>query len=212
LEEVVILGTGSHAKVVVDIIEAMGRYEIVGLLWHDTDPSRLVRGYPIIGNETDWPRLLEQGIRHAAIGLGGWTDNRDRRELYTRALKAGFEIVTAQHPSAVVSQSASIGRGSTLCAGSVVNTEVAIGVNSILAIGAMVEHEAHIGDHVLLSNGVNVGGRAAVQDGALIATGATIVGGVTIGAGALVAAGAVVVSDVEPGARVFGAPARPRIT
>jgi UDP-perosamine 4-acetyltransferase len=206
---VVVLGSGGHAAVVIEILEAMGGYEIAGLLWEDDRPDRAVLGHPVIGDEGSWPEIAGRGIRHAAIGIGGWDDNAQRRALFERALSAGFEPVTAIHPAASISSSATVGAGSTVCAGVVVGTGASIGDDVILAVGATVEHAARIGDHALVSNGAHVGAGAVVGDEALVAIGAVVAGRTTVGERSVVAAGAVVVDDVAPETRVRGVPARP---
>ena len=37
------------------------------------------------------PAFLDQGIRHVAMGIGGWTANEDRRLAYLEACSLGFE-------------------------------------------------------------------------------------------------------------------------
>jgi len=205
---VVVLGSGGHAAVVIEILEAMGGYEIAGLLWDDDRPGHMVLGHRVIGGEADWTHALERGVAHAAVGLGGWTDNAARRDLFLRARAAGFQVVTPIHPDASVSPSAAVGPGSTVCAGVVVNTGAVIGDDVILAAGATVEHDARVGDHTLISNGAHIGAAATIGSGAVIAIGAVVAGRVTVGADALVSAGAVVVDDVAPGVTVRGVPAR----
>lgn len=206
---IVVLGSGGHAAVVVEAIEAIGGYEISGLVWPDDRPGREIAGYRVIGDEGSWPDLIGAGIRHAAIGIGGWDGNAERRRLFARATAAGFEIVTIVHPAASISPSASVAAGSTICSGVILNTRVSVGRNVVIAVGATVEHDASIGDHALVSNGAHIGARAVVGEEALVAIGAVVAGRVTIGAGAVVAAGAVAVDDVPAGVQVRGVPARP---
>ena len=73
-----IIGSGGHAKVVIDIVDAIGGYEIVGIVSDDDSPSRLVAGHRILSDFSGLPAFLDEGIRHVAIGIGGWTDNEKR--------------------------------------------------------------------------------------------------------------------------------------
>ena len=207
---IVVLGAGGHAKVVIEILEAVGGWKIEGLISDKADPTRTVAGYHIIGGDADWARIIDSGITHAAMGLGGWTDNQARWDLFERAAAAGFQLVSAVHPSAIVSPSVRIGEGSMVSPGAILHAEVEIGRNTIILPGSTIDHETVIGDHVLVATGVTVGAQVEIGNGAFLAISSAVTSRTRIGAGALVAAGAVVIADVEAATTVFGIPAKPR--
>lgn len=209
VKRVVGLGAGGHAKVVIDTLRLLGCYELVGLLdsnrgLHDTN----VLGVPVLGDDNLLPRLWEQGVRHAFIGLGGSGDTEPRRRVYCVARKCGMTIVKAIHPSAVVAPSAKIGHGPTILANAVVNADACLGDNVTVNTGAIVEHECIIGDHVHIATGARLGGGVYVGSGSHIGLGASVRQDIRIGENAIVGAGAVVVKDVPDGVVVVGVPAR----
>jgi sugar O-acyltransferase (sialic acid O-acetyltransferase NeuD family) len=209
MRSIVILGSGGHAKVVIDILRAMGGFHVLGCIADDSDPDRLVSGVPIIGRAECVESLAGEG-HCAAIGVGGWADNKDRIEVFERAVASGVEIVTAIHPQAHVSPSAVIGRGSVIFPGATIGTEAVVGQNVIIATNSSVDHESQIEDHVLISAGVSIGAHVTLEWAALVAIGATVASGVTVGCESLVAAGAIVIHDVPEGASVRGVPAPPK--
>jgi sugar O-acyltransferase (sialic acid O-acetyltransferase NeuD family) len=206
---VVIIGSGGHAKVVIDILEAMGGYRIVGLASDDSDPARVVAGQRIISDLAALETLTDRA-KHFAMGIGGWTDNNDRRRAFEMAVGIGLEPVTVVHPTAHISPYAHIGAGCAVLPHVVVNTEARLGIDTIVATSSAVGHESTVGDHALISVGVTVGGHVTIGDGAVLGMGCTVISRVRVGANALVAAGAVVTDDVPDGAKVYGVPARPR--
>lgn len=203
------LGAGGHSKVVMEIIRLMGGYEIAGLL----DPKqelwgKVLLGVRILGDDDLLPRLYNDGLRHAFIGLGTVGHTRARRRLYEKARAHGFEIVQAIHPKAVVSQYMEIGQGATIMAGAIVNAGARLGENVIVNSGAIVEHDCVIGDHVHIATGARLASTVYVGEGAHIGLGASIRQCIHIGRNAIVGAGAVVVDDVPDNVVVVGVPAQ----
>ena len=206
---VVILGSGEHAVVVIDVLQAMGVFDVIGCIADDSDPDRLVLTVPIIGRADRLKTLAQEGIS-AAIGLGGWVDNETRAALYHQAVAAGVDIVTAIHPEAHVAPHCSIGRGSVICARAHIGVATTVGENTIVHCMALVGHQCRIGNHALISGGAAIGAAVTIEDEATVAIGATVASRVTIGRRGLVCAGSAADRDVAPGTRVRGVPARPR--
>lgn len=206
---VVGLGAGGHAKVVIEILRAVGGYELIGLL----DPrqelwgSNLL-GVPVLGDDALLSDQYDTGMRHAFIGLGSGQDTRPRQRLYEHAVAAGFTVVTAVHPGASVSSSVVAGRGLTVMAGAVINADCRLGDNVVVNSGAVVEHDCVLGAHVHVASGARLAGGVDLGAGAHVGLGASVNQRIRIGAGAVVGSGAVVVRDVDPGVVVVGVPAR----
>jgi len=209
MAEVIGLGAGGHAKVMIEALRLCGDHLIVGLLdpkqdlWHTN-----VLDVPVLGDDSLIPELLEKGLQLAFIGLGGTGDNGPRRKLHEHALLQGIRVVQAIHPHAEISPSAQLGDGLTVMAGAVINAEARLGVNVIVNTGAIVEHDCVLGDHVHVATGARLASTVRVGPGAHIGAGATVRQGTTIGEGAIVGAGAAVVKNVEPWTVVVGVPAR----
>ena len=105
--KVVGLGAGGHAKVLIEILRAMGGFELIGLL--DINPDlkdSQVFGVLVLGNDNLLPELRTQGVEHAFIGIGSIGDHQPRADLYKAATDSGFQMVQVIHPSAVISPSA----------------------------------------------------------------------------------------------------------
>src|SRR5690348_8352201 len=199
------IGAGGHARVVLEALRARSDVEVVGLL--DTDPrvhGLKVLDVEVLGGDEMLPRLRENGVRHAFIGLGGIRDNEPRRRAYELARREGFELLNVIHPSAVVSPSAILGDGVAVFATAVVGTGAKIGSNVIVNSGAIVEHDCVVGDHAHIASGAVLAGGVVVGPGAHVGAGASVRQGVHIGAGAIVALGAAVVADVDEGTTVAG--------
>jgi UDP-perosamine 4-acetyltransferase len=207
--KVIGLGAGGHAKVLIEILLAMGTVEIAGLL--DIDP-RLWKskqlGIPVLGSDELLPRLFENGIRQVFIGVGSTGESNLRRNLFAKAQHLGFVVIPCIHPSTVVSPSAVIGVGPNIMAGAVINASARIGANVIINTGAIVEHDCLVEDHSHIAPGACLGSAVTVGEGAHIGIGASVRQCIRIGRNSVVGAGAVVVSDVPDDTIVVGVPAR----
>lgn len=207
--DVIGLGAGGHAKVVIEVIRLNGVYSVIGLLDPDAAKSGTeVDGVKILGADSLLPELFERGVKHAFIGVGTVGFSTRRRELFRKATELGFEIVTAIHPAAVVSKYASVGDGATIMAGAIVNPGSRLGNNVIINTGAVVEHDCEVGDDSHIATRACLAGGVKVKSGAHIGAGAIVRQDIEIGANAVIAAGAVVVKDVPDNVIVMGVPAK----
>lgn len=205
---IVIIGAGGHASVISDIIKKQGRYCIIGYTVPGEQPSAASWGYKYLGNDTVLPELLQDGIKLAALGVGGTGNNRPRSKLYEQIRALGFSFPVLSHPAAIVSGNVFLGDGTVIAPGAVVNPGVETGVNVIINSGSMIEHVTSIGDHVHVSPGAIICGGVRIGRLAHVGAGAVVIQGVSIGEGAVVGAGAVVLHDVESWTVVAGNPAR----
>ncbi|OFX85984.1 MAG: hypothetical protein A2W99_16755 [Bacteroidetes bacterium GWF2_33_16] len=206
-EKVIIVGDGGHAKIVIDILEQYGNIEIVGITTKQPEKKEFF-GYPIIGTDEILAFYFNKGIRNVAIGIGGFTNNNLRKEIFIKIKKLGFNVISAIHPNATIASTAKLGEGVTIFGGVVINPDVVIGNNCIIATCSSIDHETIIEDHSLISAGVTVGANTIIKKGTLCALGSKIISGVTIGENSLIAAGAVVVNNIEKNTRVYGIPAK----
>ena len=203
----VVFGAGRHAKVVLDVLERMGRYAVVGLLDNSVELYGTVRwGQKVLGGRDQFGTLLAKGVNRLIVALG---DNRERQSVFDEAVKAGFELVSAVHPSVQFGRGVIIGPGSLLVAGTVVNVDAQIGANVIINTGATVDHDCGIGAHVHISPGVHLAGNVTIGDLTHIGIGAVVLPSLKVGRGSVVGAGAVVLENVPDGVIVAGNPARP---
>lgn len=206
-QKIVVFGAGRHAKVVLDVLEQAGRYTVTGLLDHSRELFGTLRwGRKVLGGSDRFDMLQAKGVTGLIVALG---DNRERQSVYDNAVKAGFELVSAIHPSAQLGGGVVIGPGTLVVAGAVINVDAEIGANVIVNTGATVDHDCRIGAHAHISPGAHLAGNVTVWELAHIGIGAVVLPNLTLGRACVVGAGAVVRKSVPAGAVVVGNPARP---
>lgn len=202
--QVVVLGAGGHAKVVIETLEEEGRYRIAGCTCPGGVGPALL-GYPILGGDDVLARLREEGIEYAIAAIG---DNAIRRRVSLWVRELGFRLASAVSSRAAVSRHASVGEGTLVVRGAIVNAGATVGDGVIINTGATVDHDCVVGSYAHVAPGVHLAGHVCVGEGALVGVGACVLPGVRIGAWARVGAGAAVIADVPEGATVAGVPAR----
>jgi acetyltransferase EpsM len=159
----VIYGAGGYCKVVIDIIHALGaevrcvfddfpeksNYKLMGVPVRKYDPNC----YPDL---------------QIVIAIG----NNEVRKSLAHNLKHNF--ATLIHPKAVVSSSASIGKGSVIMANAIIQAEAKLGEHVIINAGVCVDHEAmldnftHIGALVYIGGAAQIGENCNIRPGALV--------------------------------------------
>lgn len=206
-EKLIVFGAGGHAKVVIDIIEQQGRYDIAGLL--DDDPRHAHKrffGYPVLGTRADLPALLSAQLRHAIVTIG---DNASRAAVAAHLAAQGWRFASAIHPRAYIGRGVEIGLGCVVMAGCVVNADASLGAHVIVNTGATVDHDCRIADAVHIAPGCHLCGGVSIGSGSLLGAGASVTPGVNIGRNAIIGAGSTVIRNVADETRVSGSPARP---
>jgi len=208
LDEIILLGGGGHAKVLIDLINVSGQFEISGILDTQLEVGTKVSNIPVIGDDDLLPGLYNKGIKNVCIAVGSVKDTTSRRMLFDKVKHIGFLVPCLLHPQAIiVSRNIHFSEGVQIMAGVNVQTGSLFKENTIINTGAIIEHDCSIGSHVHICSGVVISGGCTVGDGTFIGAGATVMQGINIGKCVTVAAGAVVVKDVPDRSMVKGVPA-----
>jgi sugar O-acyltransferase (sialic acid O-acetyltransferase NeuD family) len=198
-KNLVIIGAGGHAQVVIDAVQEQGIYNIVGLVDQSEKQLGNLMGYEIKRE------LSEFETCNFFVAIG---DNRIRMRLFEDALAQGWTPATIIHPSASVSKYATIAAGTIICAGGIMGVHATVGSNSIINTSATVDHECRVGSHAHLAVGAHMTGNSRVEDGTFVGAGAVLIPGVAVGAWSTVGAGAVVLGNIKSGVTAVGLPAR----
>lgn len=201
----VIIGSGGHGKVVLDILQLDQNIEVAGFI--DDDLSRHgknINGIQVIGGFSAIQNIFDK-IDHGIVGIG---DNLVRAVVFKKMLDFGLNAVAAIHPGAIIARTAKIGNGTVIAANAVINPDAVIEENCIINTGAIIEHDNLIAEHVHVSPGANIAGNVSIGKYSHIGIGASVVNGIVIGQNATIGAGAIVIKDVPDNAVVAGVPAK----
>jgi len=200
--DLLLLGAGGHAKVVVEAIQE--KYHDCQIILVDQDSTKegsKLLGSILIGSLHNWTVLPD--LYHVAIG-----DNQERSRLSAIAQDEDKIPFTLIHPEAYVSPSARIGSASFVAAKAIISAEAEIGEGCIINHGAIVDHDCKIGSYTHIAPNATLGGSVEVGSRCLLGSGASILPGVKIGCDVVIGAGAVINCDIPDNQKVIGVPGR----
>lgn len=149
-KKLLILGAGGHGKVVKEVAEALG-YDNIAFLDDNSVGA--------IGRIVESKNYIDE-YKDAFVGIG---NNKFRGELIARLEQEGFNIPILIHPTAYISKTAVIEKGTVIEPKAIVNANSKIGKGCIISVGAIVDHD------VVLENCVHVNAGAICKAGSFVA-------------------------------------------
>lgn len=202
-EKVIIVGSAGHAKVIIDIINSAGKYQVVG--YTSPEQRRPILGVPFMGQDSRLPVLYDSGISKIFLALG---DNKKRLTLAKTVKAIGFELINVISPSAYISPSVKLGSGIAVMPGAVINPDSVIGDLTIINTGATVDHDCLIKPACHIAPGCNLAGNVKLGEGVFLGIGCKVIPKIQIGSWTVVGAGAVVIRDLPANCLAVGVPAK----
>jgi len=208
MDNVIIIGSSGHAKVIIDIVERQRRYTIVGLLDRYRKVGEQTLGYQVLGKEEDLLHLTKvYSIVGAIVAIG---DNFIRSKVADRVREMcpHLPFVSATHPKASIAKDVSVGEGTVIMAGVSVNPCCSIGRLCILNTNSSLDHDSIMEDFSSLAPRATTGGNCRIGCYSAVSIGAVLIHGVHIGEHTVVGAGSTVLKSLEPFKVAYGTPAK----
>lgn len=189
-----LFGASGHAKVVMDIIRDQG--DTTGCLYDDNPHYDEIHGHPVYKADNmsvEGPLIISIGSCHI-------------RKIISERYPLQYAV--AIHPSATISDSAKIGKGSVIMPGAIINSDTSVGKHCIINTKASIDHECNIGDFVHIAPGCTISGNVCIGEESWIGVGTCIRQGIKIGRNCMIGAGSVVVKDIPDNVVAYGNPCK----
>jgi len=206
-EPIAVYGAGGHGREIAALIHALNAggagWDLLGYL--SDDPGTWGNdsgGLPILGG-AEW--LEAHPLTAIAMGIGA---PAPRKRVIGRIERLGVAFPTLVHPTAIVQERATLGRGVVIGPGAVITVDIEVGEFAVVNVLASISHDSRLGAYSTLAPRVTLAGNTILGDGCDVGVGVAFVPGVRIGEWSVIGAGAVVTGDLPANCTAVGVPAR----
>jgi sugar O-acyltransferase (sialic acid O-acetyltransferase NeuD family) len=207
VKKIIILGTAGNS---IDILETINelhpKYKCIGFL--DDDETKLgkrVCGVEVLGKLSAAKKFDEA---YFVNGIGNPNNFWKKEQIIAKTHLTNERFETIIHPSATVSKTAKIGKGTVIFQNVTVASRARIGNHVIILANSVLNHDTVVGDYTSIASGVCVSGSVEIRKSCYLGTNSSIIGEARIGEYSLIGMGAVVIADVNPNSVVVGNPAK----
>jgi sugar O-acyltransferase (sialic acid O-acetyltransferase NeuD family) len=211
---VVIIGTGGHARVVIDLLHKLGRTVQAAVEVSPPTWDRHALEVPVKGDDA---AVLAYDPNTVELALGIGMPSAEpvaglglRLAIAAHYAERGYRFPPLVHPSAIIGSECSIGDGAQIMAGAILQAGCSVGHFAIVNTGACVDHDCVLGVGCHIAPRATLGGSVKVGTETLVGIGATVRQGIVIGDRSLIGGGAMVVVNIDSGEQRAGVPARLR--
>jgi len=207
MKKILVIGDSSFTKVIINLIEDEGEFEIFGVI-DCLNVGNKFSNYDIVGTKEDIPRLLDENDIYG--GVLAIDNNWMCKVVYDKILLiySKFNFITVIHPTAIIGKNVIIGRGTLVMAGVVVNSDSVIGEFCLLKMQSSLGHEGIMEDFSSLSFGVITGGNLKLGTFSNISFSTSVIENIKIGAHSFIGAGSLVLNNIPSFTVAFGIPAK----
>ena len=197
--KVIIIGAGSTAMIVADIISESHNFSLAGFVGTPEEAdklrrSRVYNNVQLLGDHSILPKLKVDGINGFIAAIG---DNQIREEVFYEALNAGLHPINAISTKAIIDSSVSIGRGIVISPGVVLSHGVILEDNIIMDPSVILDVDTYVASNCYFYLGCIVCGGSRIEKNVTFGAGSIVEPGIEIGKNNNIVAGTVVRENME---------------
>lgn len=163
--KIVILGIGSAALSITNIISSEYNYEVVGYIGTEEEEKKfsgknIYRNIPFLGTKKILKHLRQNKITGFIAAIG---DNYIREEAFYQASNEGLIPVNAISRNAFIENDVIIKSGVVIGSGSIIQYGVEIGENVYISSGCILNFNSQIKENCFISPGCVLGSKSILE-------------------------------------------------
>lgn len=193
MKNIILVGSGGHAKSCVDVIEKQKKYKIIGFI--DNFKKGNFLNYKILGSDKILKKIFNK-TKYAFVTIGHLNNPKKRTIIYKKLKLIGFKLPVIKSPHSVISNYSKIGEGSIVMHGAILNAGSKIGRNCILNSLSLIEHDVTIGDFSHVSTNAVVNGDVKIGSNCFLGSCCVIKQGIKIRSNSFIKSNQLVKSDL----------------
>tara|TARA_B100001142_G_scaffold329241_1_gene391835 strand:+ start:3372 stop:4016 length:645 start_codon:yes stop_codon:yes gene_type:complete len=197
---VIILGSGGHSKVLVNILKKQGT-EILGYVGPVEDSANHDYSFKYLGNDKIIYDYSPDKIE-LVNGLGALPGKLERWSL-DNVLSQDYTFSTIVDDSSIVARDVILDEGVQVMAGSIIQPGTNIGRSTIINTKSSIDHDCIIGKECHIAPGVTISGGVQIGEGVHIGTGTSIIQSIKIANNVIIGAGSVIYKDIKENCRLI---------
>ena len=128
---IIVIGSGGHAKSIIDLIRTNRDYKLVGLIGKTKDINKDIIGCKVIGSDQDLEKI-RRSVPNAVVAVGQIKNVKLRKNIFKLLKKYNYHTPKIISKYSYISDYSSIGDGTCVGHHVVINAAVKIGNNCIL--------------------------------------------------------------------------------
>ena len=209
MKKILILGSGSHSKVIFSEIINLKKYKIIGFIDENKKKNKKIisykkKDYKILGKISDLKKL---NFDCAVIGVG---DNSIRKKIMDKAeiIKRNIKWERIISINAKISINVKIGSGSVIISGSNINVGTKIGSHCLINSCSSIDHDNTFSDFSSTGPGVITGGNVTIGKYSHLGIGSKIKNNIAIDMKTIIGGNSFVNKNCKNNSIYFGVPAK----
>ena len=205
MKKLAIIGSTELAMQLAHFAPACG-YKVVGF-FDDFKEKGESDGITILGKIDDARKVFDdKKFDEIIVGIG-YKHLAFKAEVFEKIKAQNIPFATFIHPTCIVDETASIGKGTVLYPGCIIDQRVQIKENTLLNLGCIVSHDSIVGSHCFLSPAVNLAGFCNIGEQCNLGINTTVINNVSICDHVQTGGSTLVIRTIEKPGLYVGVPA-----
>ena len=172
MKNILIYGAGSNSVSLINLIESLNKYKIVGIIGLKSELGKKILKYRVNYTDKDINFLSK---KYSLIALSNtYYDNLKERIKVISRLKKKFEMPSLISPTAIINNYFKKGMGIQIYNSAVINTQNKIGNYVLINTGSIIEHDVKLGENVHISTRVTINGGCHIRKNSFIGSGSVL--------------------------------------